>query len=215
MSPPSLKSPYRLMVEGADDKWTIINLLTRHGYDWEDVKRTRPYVEEMGGIDRLLNKTVLSTALKTYDRLALVFDADLPPTNRWHQVCDLLGSLGLSMPAQPASEGTIIQSLRPSSRLGVWMMPDNSQPGRLEEFIEKLIPPGHSVWPHAQSATVRALELGAPLRPMDHIKGALYSWLSWQETPGMPFGTALASHVLRQDSPEALLFVKWFQQCFM
>lgn len=214
MSPPSIKSPYRLMVEGPDDKHTVIHLLSRHGYDWNDVSMVRPFVEDAGGVEKLLNKDVLSAALKTYDRLALVFDADLPPTNRWHQARDLLTHLGLTLPAQPARGGTIVNGLRPNTRVGVWIMPDNAQPGRLEEFIEKLIPPKDPVWPHAQEATTQALALGAKLREQDHVKGALHAWLAWQENPGQPFGTALFTHVLRHDSQEALRFVDWFKQCF-
>lgn len=214
MSKPSAKSPYRLMVEGPDDQWTIINLLGRHGYEWENDGTIRPYVEAAGGVEKLLVKATLSTALKTYDRLGLVIDADLSPTNRWQQLGDLFKDLGVTLPATPSPDGTVTPGIRPNSRVGIWLMPDNSQPGRLEEFIEKLIPPGHPVWPHAQTTTTQALALGARLGQRDHLKGALHAWLAWQRDPGQPFGTALTTEVLGHDSPEALRFVDWFKQCF-
>ncbi|HYO53599.1 DUF3226 domain-containing protein [Archangium sp.] len=214
MSKPSLKSPYRLMVEGPDDQWTIINLLGRHGYEWENDRTIRPYVEATGGVETLLVKATLSTALKTYERLGLVIDADLSPTNRWQQVRDIFKDLGITLPAMPSPDGTITPGIRPHSRVGIWLMPDNSQPGRIEEFIEKLIPSGHPVWPHAQTATTQALALGARMGQRDHLKGAIHAWLAWQRDPGLPFGTALTTEVLGHDSPEALRFVAWFKQCF-
>ncbi|WP_171809709.1 DUF3226 domain-containing protein [Corallococcus exiguus] len=214
MSPPSPKSPYRLMVEGPDDKHTLVHLLKRHGYDWDDATLKRPYVEDVGGVEKLLEKTLLSTALKTHDRLALVFDADLPPYNRWHQLKTCLEQLGIAVPNAPEPGGTLLSGIRPNSRLGIWVMPDNSQPGRIEEFIEKLVPADDTLWPHARTTTTDALNQGAPLRPQDHVKGALHAWLAWQLDPGIPFGVALASKVLGHDSPEAQRFVDWFHRCF-
>ena len=214
MSTPSPKSPYRLMVEGPDDQWTIINLLARHGYDWNNAAAIRPYVEPVGGVEKLLARATLSTALKTYERLGLVIDADLSSPQRWQQVRDIFRELGISLPAAPSPNGTLVTGSRQNSRVGIWLMPDNSQPGRIEEFIEKLIPPGDPLWPHAQTATTQALTLGASLRPQDHVKGAIHAWLAWQEDPGLPFGTAITSEVLGHDSPEAQRFVGWFRQCF-
>lgn len=214
MSKPLPKSPYRLMVEGPDDQWTIINLLSRHGYDWENDRTTRPYVEAAGGVEKLLVKATLSTALKTYERLGLVIDADLTPTHRWQQLKDLFRELGVALPANPSPDGMIAAGIRPHSRVGIWLMPDNTQPGRIEEFIEKLIPQGDTVWPHAQATTTQALALGARLSQRDHLKGAIHAWLAWQRDPGLPFGTALTTEVLGHDSPEALRFVGWFRQCF-
>ncbi len=107
-----------------------------------------------------------------------------------------------------------MSGLRPNSRLGIWIMPDNSQIGRIEEFIEKLVPAQHPTWSHAQSSTTQAQALGAPLRTQDHIKGALHTWLAWQADPGLPFGTALSSNILGHNSLEAQRFVSWFKQCF-
>lgn len=214
MSPPSPKSPYRLLVEGTDDKWTVINLLARHGYDWEDSSQVRPFVEATGGVDALLDRNLLSAALKAHTRLGLVVDADLPPTNRWEQARHVLGSLGFSLPRVAPPGGTLVEHPQSRQRIGLWLMPDNTQPGRIEEFIEKLIPSGHTLWPHARSATLHACSLGATLADRDHLKGALHAWLAWQEVPGQPFGTALASRVLAHDSREALLFVDWFKRCF-
>jgi hypothetical protein len=202
------------MVEGQDDKWTIINLLKRHGYDWGDGSLVHPYVHDADGVDELLKKEVLSVALTRYERLGIVIDADFPPVDRWEQARKVLTELGFTLPTTPTSNGTILQGKRPDWRVGIWLMPDNSLPGRLEEFIEKLIPEGHVLWPHAQQSTTRAMELGAQLRSLDHNKAAIHTWLAWQKDPGLPFGNALARSLLNHDSPEAKLFIDWFGRCF-
>ena len=129
MSKPSIKSPYRLMVEGPDDQWTIINLLGRHGYDWENDRTIRPYVEATGGIEKVLVKTTLSTALKTYERFGLVIDADLAPTNRWQQLRDIFKDLGVTLPAAPSPAGTVTHGIRPNSRVGIWSCQTTHSPG--------------------------------------------------------------------------------------
>ncbi|NOK12100.1 DUF3226 domain-containing protein [Corallococcus exercitus] len=214
MSKPDPSSPYQMIVEGPDDKHTIIHLLKRHGYNWEDSTTTRPYIHEAKGVARLLHKPSITSALKSYRRLALVFDADGVLANRWHQLKDILEGEGLSLPATPEPDGTILPGLLPESRLGVWVMPDNAQPGRIEEFVEKLVPPNDGIWAHARKTTAEALSQGARLRQQDHVKGALYAWLAWQEDPGVRLGIALTNQVLRHDSPEAQRFVAWFHRCF-
>jgi hypothetical protein len=94
-------------------------------------------------------------------------------------------------------------------------MPDNREPGILEDFLAKLVPEGDTCWLHAQQSTTRARELGAPLAGKDLSKGTIHAWLSWQEQPGLPFGQALTRRVLRHDSPDALDFVAWFRRLFV
>ena len=42
MARPLAQSPYRLLVEGPNDKYSVINLLIRHGFDWDDESAVRP-----------------------------------------------------------------------------------------------------------------------------------------------------------------------------
>jgi hypothetical protein len=46
-------------------------------------------------------------------------------------------------------------------------------------------------------------------------KARIHTWLSWQENPGLPFGTAITAAYLSHDSPEALKFVAWFKKLFL
>jgi hypothetical protein len=208
---PDHKSPFRLVVEGIDDKWTIINLLKRHSYDWDDPSQPRPFVRELGGFPAVLDG--LSAALKTFARYGIVVDADQSTAKRWQAVVTELAKIGVSAPASPVSDGLVTQL--ESCRFGVWLMPDNQQPGMLEDLLATLVPTGDPCWAHAGQATTEARILGAPLRSSDARKGTMHAWLAWQEQPGQPFGTALTTRVLRHDSPQARAFVEWFRRLFV
>lgn len=217
--PPLRNSPYRMLVEGPDDKHAICNLLKRHGYDWDDNTVTRPYVEEAGGISELLDSTNRSADARTCLRLGVVLDADLNVTTRWEQVrgCFSASKIGIELPDSPASEGTIVEVQRPGLkllRLGVWLMPDNQKAGILEDFLGKLVPAGDQCWAYADEVTSHARMRGSRLADKDHSKGRIHTWLAWQESPGLPFGTALTAWLLSHDSPEAIRFVGWFRRLF-
>jgi hypothetical protein len=68
MAPPPKASPYQLMVEGPDDQYSVIHLMARHGFDWDDESRARPRVSPSGGVEQLLR--AVPVAFKgTYERI--------------------------------------------------------------------------------------------------------------------------------------------------
>jgi hypothetical protein len=216
--PPPKNSPYRLMVEGSDDMHAILGLMKRHDYDWDDAKLTRPYVEDMKGVHKLLAADNLSAGAKSLVRMGLVLDADLESAQRWQQVRDCFSNLGIKLPASPEPDGTILDVPHTPglkvSKLGIWLMPDNQQPGILEHFLGRLVPANDPCWSYAEEVTAKARALGGALAEKDHAKGRIHTWLAWQADPGLPFGTALTARLLGHDSPEALAFVAWFRRLF-
>jgi hypothetical protein len=211
--PPKASSPLRLTVEGVDDKHSVLNLMKRHGVDWDAPAAPLPYVHDAGSVEQVLD--AIAPGVRSYDRFGIIVDADLEPTRRWAQIRDRLRAAGLAAPDAADLAGTVIPGRLPTQRVGVWLMPDNRDPGILEHFLAKLVPVGDGTWPHAEEATRRARDLGAPLADKDVIKGVLYTWLAWREQPGLPFGTALTTRVLGHDSAEALAFVAWFRRLFL
>ena len=144
--------------------------------------------------------------------LGIGVDADAPLADRWRAVRDRLTGVGLEVPIEPAPDGTIISGTRPHARIGIWLMPDNRTAGRLEDFLARLIPASDACWSLAQDAT-RAAQ-GQGCRVADHLKSSIHTWLAWQDTPGLSFGTALRAELFRHDSAEALAFVRWFGRLF-
>lgn len=204
----------RLVVEGNDDVHTILHLMKRHGYDWDTESSVD--VESFEGVPNLLEAlsgTTLGTYRKNLDRLGIVVDADHPLADRWAQVRDRLQRFGAASPESPPAEG-FVETLPDGKRIGVWLMPNNVSPGTLEHLLATLIPDSDATYTHAESATRKARELGAPLAEKDLLKGRLHAWLAWRARPGMPFGTAITAEVFKHDSPAALAFVTWFRALF-
>ena len=94
-------------------------------------------------------------------------------------------------------------------------MPDNVSLGTLEHFLAKLVHPGHPIWTYAGEVTTEARQRGASCLDKDHAKSWLHTWLAWQETPGLPFGTALKAGLFEADHEDALRFVAWFRRLFV
>lgn len=210
--PPSETSQYRMFVEGIDDKHSIIHLLERHGFDWEDTQAVRPFVEEVGGLEKLLK--VLPVALKgQYTRLGVVIDANSDLQRRWEQVRNCVEGVAVSLPDSPAAAGTIVQGRRADDRLGIWIMPDNVRGGALEDFILELVS-SDGAWDYAEEAVQEARRRGARCRPVDHNKSRLHTWLAWQEEPGLPFGTAIRAGFIRHEGEIASRFLRWFNSLF-
>lgn len=212
--PPSESSPYRLLVEGSDDLHSVIHLMARHGYEWDDAGAPRPFVDNAGSVEKLLE--ALPVALKgSYQRIGFLVDADASSPDRWAQIRGRAQRVGLELPASPQADGTIVPGLRHGSRAGFWLMPDNSSPGNLESFLSRLVPAEDPTWGYAGEAVTEARNRGARCNVKDHGKSTLHTWLAWQEEPGLPFGTALRARLFLHDTDEALRFVSWFHRLFV
>lgn len=214
MPQPLAESPYRLLVEGIDDKHSVIHLLRRHSFDWDDAGRVRPYISVEGNVEKLLR--AIPVAVKgTYERIGVVVDANSDPDARWIQVRDRLQTAGLTLSVGPQPGGVIVPGLSAMSQLGIWLMPDNSSPGALEDFLDKLVAADDPIRAYADEVVIEARQRGARCQEKDHVKSALHTWLAWQERPGMPFGTALEAEVFGKDSADALRFLEWFNRLFI
>jgi hypothetical protein len=225
MMAPSKDAKNRLIVEGNDDLHTICNLVMRYRGDgfWDSGNDNIPKIEERKSVEQVLDVTSLDTVLKTYVKVGIVIDADTDASNadRWEQVVGLLRHLGILSAnglLEPNSEGTIVDVSRTTryktSQLGIWLMPDNSTPGTLEDFLSGLVPSNDCCWDYSKDAVNEAKKLGAKFRDVDFTKSRLHTWLAWQETPGVPYGTAIKARFLGSDSISARNFMKWFEQLF-
>lgn len=216
-----MNAPHRLLVEGTDDFHTIIHLLKRHYPDWDTGPTKDVCVVDCESYTRLLEALESEIpVLRQGGRIGIVVDADTDPKGRWDSITGKLQSVGVNLP-DSAGPGTVFFDLpEQAKRLGIWLMPDNSNPGALEHFLEKLIPESQkNLWDHACEATGVAADQKAPFwcTKNDNIrkKAEIHTWLAWQENPGQPFGTALTSKVFGHESKEATQFLAWFGRLFL
>jgi hypothetical protein len=80
--------------------------------------------------------------------------------------------------------------------IGIWLMPDNSTPGALEQFARLLVPGSDKLWPEAETVVQHIKSIEQRFRMTYEMKATLHTWLAWQKEPGKPIGQAMIKHFL-------------------
>ena len=174
--------------------------------------------EEGYGRDKLLGLIKTAVKASTGSAIGFVIDADHSATSTWdavrHRIEEAIKEVG-GTPKLPQAfpvSGLIVDVPELKSRIGVWIMPDNSSSGILEDFLKTLVKAGDRLLSHSQRATDEAIQLGATFSAEAKPKAMIHAWLAWQEKPGCPFGIALKSHYFDHNSVTAKRFVNWIKQ---
>lgn len=206
----------RLLVEGKDDAYAIASLMS-HFVAWGDTERQWPVLlEPAGSAQELLAEEVVPTYLSEPGTkiLGVLIDANESFEQRWQRIRQVCLPAYPGLPEQCPAQG-LIQHEGRLPRFGVWIMPDNRSRGMLESFLKLLVPTEpQELWAHAQAATRRAKQLGAPYKDAHCDKADIHTWLAWQDQPGKPLGEALKSKCLDPRSACATAFVEWFIRLF-
>jgi len=211
-----------LIVEGKDGIF-LANLCKMRGLPapkgYETPQKFRDeksgFIKQSGGIDNALRTFREYLDNPSFDRIGLILDANNEgPEARCRSVEAAIKSRFPEWEGQciPSPEGIVIESEALPVIIGIWIMPDNHSAGYLEHFVAGLIPGEDTLWPHAQNV-VDELPDHRFTSPKTQ-KAYLHTWLAWQETPGLPFGTALSAGLLNPNSPLADRFIEWFQRTF-
>ena len=209
-----------LHVEGKDDQFAIANLLDQRAFQ----QKIEPRDVEIKDAEKHhfgYGRTELLKAIKTASEsardkaVAFVIDADQDFDTTWQAVRNRLLQVQHLAPLVPSAfpeDGLILDVAIVNARVGVWIMPDNSSPGILEDFLQKLIKESDGLIQHAAASTDTATQLGA-LFPADaRSKAIIHAWLAWQAKPGCPLGIAIKSHYFDHANPMAVTFTNWVQR---
>lgn len=217
----STPNPYRLLVEGAEDKRVVPELIEKHGIIWEP--RPKQYyaeIEDCGGIDNILKDSFISSRFKTSNlkALGIIIDADGLSDNQPSRVSDILGQCKKIIPDfdWTLSAKGIVASDQTGKRIGLWVMPDNLNPGMLENLLLSLPPANQlDLVEQARSATQNAkANHAAPYAAVHEHKAIIHTWLAWQDPPGRQLHQAIQENMLQPHSPIADAFVDWFRRLF-
>lgn len=201
------RSEWTLFVEGKDDEKAIAHLLVKHGFPPSIFNR----VVASGDKNEVLRVIMIAVPAGTGKSLGFVLDANSDLGRTWQSAESRLSRVGVEVPHTIPAAGFVGESKEFGTRVGVWIMPANRRTGALEDFLKDLIRQGDQLLAHAENSTGNAKMLGARFGDNDTKKAVLHAWLAWQETPGLPYGSAIRAHYLRVDSEAAQQFVAWFR----
>ena len=202
-----------LLVEGPDDMHTILALCKHY-----DVPETFSIIP-CEGIDHLLENLRLRLKTAKNNRIVgIVMDADVNIEGRWASILNILKETnyydcsGLTLP----SEGMILSPLKPEhTKVGLWLMPNNSSSGMLEDFAMSLARPDDPLLLEAEEELQRIEAKGIQgYRPVQRSKAKVHTYISWQDHPGLPLGAAITARVLNPEAPTARLFTQWLKELF-
>lgn len=206
-----------LLVEGIEDKKVIEKLLQRRKINY-----TGFAIKNQDGLQKLLKALPLALQVGSYETVGIIVDADLDLSLRWVELQNILNKIGYkNLPINPVSKGIVLideEEFLP--KLGVWIMPDNQLNGKLEDFIEMLIPKNDDLKPIAITTVKNLITKNQNRFTKDsESKAFIHTWLAWQERPGTLLGNAITYRMLKtqeyiMDDGKASVFINWLQKLF-
>lgn len=198
-----------LLVEGPDDEHVICHLYQRAGFVVNFGVEAKKSVEQ---VVRGIRNEALAPGRTA---LGIVVDANDKLPIRWQDIGNELSRAGIPLPPQPMADGTVVEPPRGGlPRVGVWLMPDNSSAGELEDLLSGLVPSGDPIWPLAQSYVGDVFEqLPARERPK-RAKAEVHAWLAGKNG-GLPMGLSVKAGLFNHGSPVAQRLLAWLQSVFV
>ena len=212
--------PNLLIVEGKDDLHVMRALCDKLGMKGiYEVSTRKSEDEKTENVDTLLK--AISVDAKESGRIALgvVVDKDTDDPNinknRWEQIRGILTPMGYTLMDTPPTDGAVLASPELGfAKIGIWLMPDNQNPGMLEDFMRQLIVPNDDCLSFAEE-TLNELESRDIQRykTVHRAKALMHTWIAWQDQPGIPLGQSTTRY-LTTDTELCQKFANWLKRLF-
>ncbi len=214
------KSPEKiLLVEGKQDARVIPYLIEANGIVWEINKKPIVYIRDCEGNNNLVDSDIIISELQASElsTLGIIIDADDDALASWQSIRN--ASLkGIPDIPQFLPEDGLIHTTSEGIKFGIWIMPDNKTRGMLETFLISIIPTGNEpLWQFAQEAAQEAKSKGAKFKDTYLDKASIYTWLAWQDPPGLQIHEPIKyskEQILNPQHPNAQKFVTWFKNLY-
>ena len=214
-----------LVVEGQDDKHMVWQLcgrtastfsVTRSGFELGVAltqQATSFRISEAGNRSKLISSIRNWVEASSVHPVGFLLDADDDLEKCWNNVAQGFARTEVQLPPHPDPAGTIIPEQGFFPRIGIWVLPDNSLQGELEDFALKMIPPNDAVWRLSSGYidSVPASQRKFVLEKTDKAK--LYAWLATRREPGR-VGAAIGAHDLVVDGSLCQGFLDWLIRLF-
>lgn len=222
--PPSSESDRVLLVEGQNDKHVVCQICLRHSFfsvEGQDDKEqivldspsTSPFtIRDTGNVDKVLESIGPEIKAPGRQAVGILVDANDNVKGRWNAVIDRLRKAGVTqeLPSSPCSSGTVLPS---KPRIGIWLMPNNSSRGELEDFIVQMIPDDDAVWPLSQRYIDEIPETERKFTKKKTQRAQIHAWLAAREDPRR-MGVAIRAKDLEVDGMLCQRFITWLTELF-
>ncbi len=198
-----------LVVEGQDDKHVLWAILQYHHFE------PSFEVKDEGGFENLIQRLPVYLKLGSdLERFGMIVDGDLSIGSRWESLKNILRKLGYAnVPHEPESLGTLLG--HPDlPRVGVWIMPDNTLPGMLEDYLSFLVPANDSLFRYAKHCVSNIPVEDRRFSEAHRTKVLIHTWLAWQADPGTPLGQAITKRYFDAECPQVQSLLAWLTRLF-
>ena len=118
-----------------------------------------------------------------------------------------------AFPIAPDPAGTVIGH-EDLPRVGVWIMPNNTLPGMLEDYLCYLVPEGDTLFERARRCVDEIPVEERRFIAAHFTKALIHTWLAWQDDPGTPFGQAITKRYFDPDGPHVQALLDWLTRLF-
>ncbi len=198
--------PHVLLVEGSDDKNVVWQICNR------SPETPDFYIQDRGGIEPLLD--AIGAELNAPERrvLGILADADANLTGRWASIANRLAEEDIRVPSHPDADGIILET-QGKPRVGIWLMPDNSTDGELENFVADMIPDDDPVWPLAQQYINDIPPSHRKFAPVKTRRAQVHAWLATRSDPRL-MGQAIGARDLTVNNRLSQRFLAWLSRLF-
>ena len=202
-----------LLVEGQDDKHVVLHLCNFHQPMPEFCILDKEDEAGKGGIEVLLRDIGLEILAPGRKAVGILVDANDDLDARWDAVAHRLREENIEVPRTPEPTGTLIEGTSRIPRVGIWLMPNNTSPGELENFVSEMIPDDDPVWPRSQCYIDGIPEDDREFKKKKIMRAKVHAWLATRGEP-RKMGGAIYAQDLRVDGPLSTTFANWLRQLF-
>ena len=212
--------PRVLLVEGQDDKHVVVQICNRDSSIPDFYIQDRPSGsgDDSGGIDPLCASIGAELIVPGRQIVGIMLDADDNATDNWNKVRNRLVDAQIEPPDAPDPNGTIIweSAVTGSPRVGIWLMPDNSSSGELEDFIVQMMPSNDFLWPLSRNYISQIPLDRRKFPPSKALRAEIHSWLAASNDPRRVgrMGQAIGAKDLEIHGTLCKTFTNWLSRLF-
>jgi hypothetical protein len=211
IQPYSEDSARILLVEGQDDAHVVKQLIEREG----GVDDFTIVVKD--GLPNLLAGLPLEFESDVREVIGIIVDADSDTSRRWSDLHAQLTDQ-VQLPDSLSIGGAIVDPGEGVPRVGVWVMPNNTDAGELEDFVQQMIPDSDAIWPRSRRYIEEIVDEfptspPRPFRDNKIIRAQVHAWLATRQAPRR-MGQAIGRGDLDATVPVATEFVGWLRRLF-